>query len=136
MYVVGLWVVIVVVSVAIGAVIAVLYGARVDRVSIALTAIGATVGNTGGLSRETAVGSINGCRAWVIWCRSGLVIRRGQAKGSIVSLCGLVFSISIFIGYIEGAVRRNAPETYFFGERLVLINLVHQRFWKINKFSR
>ena len=37
-----------------------------------------------------------------------------RSKGLIVSVCAVAFSLSLFVGYLEGATRREAPESYLF----------------------
>lgn len=91
---------------------------KVLVVLLGLTSLGATVGMLGGLSREAAVGEI---MAAALGLLSGLVVwifaadlSKGTNNGTIVSVCVLAFSLSLFVSYFEASNRRAAPERYLF----------------------
>lgn len=88
--------------------------AAVMLVFLGLSAIGATAGITGGLSRDGAVGDIMSAALGLL---GGVVVwlfAADQSKGAIVSACAFVFSLSLFVGYFEAAARRASPESYLF----------------------
>ncbi|POF29144.1 hypothetical protein [Roseibium marinum] len=91
---------------------------KVLVVLLGLTSLGATVGTLGGLSREAAVGEIMAASLGLL---SGLVVwifaadmSKGTNAGTIVSVCVLAFSLSLFVAYFEASNRRAAPERYLF----------------------
>ncbi|TIT00659.1 MAG: hypothetical protein E5W98_07555 [Mesorhizobium sp.] len=87
---------------------------QVILVFLGLSAIGATAGITGGLSRDGAVGDIMSAALGLL---GGVVVwlfAADQAKGTVVSACAFVFSLSLFVGYFEAAARRANPESYLF----------------------
>ena len=83
-------------------------------VLLGLAAIGVTVGITGGLSRESAVGDIMSAVLGLFGGLAVYLFAADRANGALVSICAFVFSLSVYVGYLEGAGRRNTPESYLY----------------------
>ena len=81
---------------------------------LGLAAIGTTTGITGGLSREAAVGDIMSAVLGLFGGLSIYLFAADRSKGTIVSISTFVFALSVYVGYLEGAGRRNMPESYIF----------------------
>ena len=66
---------------------------------VGLTSIGATVGITGGLSREGVVGDIMAAALGLFGALAVWLFAADRSKGAIVSICGFVFALSLFVGF-------------------------------------
>ncbi|GAA0782147.1 hypothetical protein E1180_21830 [Roseibium denhamense] len=93
-------------------------------VLLGLTALGATVGVLGGLSREGAVGEITAAvlgllGGVVVWIFATDLHKKADSdsqphSGALVSVCVFAFSLSLFLSYIQASQRRADPERFLF----------------------
>jgi hypothetical protein len=119
MIVVWLWLAIAVSASAIVWLLVAYFLDKTDRWPVFITlfglaSIGATVGIIGGLSRVGVVGEIMAATLGLLGAVAVWIFAADHSKGTIVSVCVITFSLSLFIGYFEGASRRPFPESYIF----------------------
>lgn len=74
---------------------------------LALGVLGGAAGLAGGLSRVGVVGDIYPAAFVFMGSASAYLFGTDRTKGLLVAISAVVFSIALFIGYEEGATRRN-----------------------------
>lgn len=115
----GTWVVIVLGTTALTSLVFLWLVGRDHRsgflvVILGITALGTTVGISGGFSREAAAGQIMSA---VLGLMGGLVIyifSIDRTKGPVASVVVLALALSIFIGYERGSQFRGLSQTYLY----------------------
>jgi hypothetical protein len=87
---------------------------------LGISAIAATAGVTGGLSRDGAVGEVIAAALGLLGGVVVYVFGVDRSKGMIASICAFTFSLTLVVAYFEAAARRGAPESYaFWRERCI-----------------
>ncbi|MBL4811887.1 MAG: hypothetical protein JKX69_05895 [Rhodobacteraceae bacterium] len=77
---------------------------------LALGVLGSAAGLAGGLSRVGVVGDIYPAALVFMGSAAAYLFGTDRTKGLLVAISAVVFSIALFIGYEEGATRRNFAE--------------------------
>tara|TARA_R110002126_G_scaffold79509_1_gene197209 strand:+ start:16291 stop:16911 length:621 start_codon:yes stop_codon:yes gene_type:complete len=77
---------------------------------LALAVIGTTAGLSGGMSRIGVVGDIYPAALTFVGAGAAYLFGIDRTRGTIVSVCAIVFTIGLFFGYSAGADRRNVGD--------------------------
>ncbi len=76
----------------------------------ALALVGTTTGLAGGMSRTGVVGDLYPAAFTFISAAAVYLFGINETKGTIVAMCVMVFSSSMFLGYMQGAEIRNVND--------------------------
>ncbi len=93
---------------------------------LGLSAIGTTAGVIGGLSRVGVAGEIIAAALGLLGGVVVYVFAADRTKGTVVSICAIAFSLSLFTGYFQAADRRANPESYLFWRTECLAKYVNK----------